>query len=531
MSDAFYTSLEDKFRGARSEIVNRLRVYLPFVLPVAKLSPDAPIVDLGCGRGEWLELMQEHGLSAKGIDTNALSVESCINAGFNAVHADAMDVLDGMEENSAAVITGFHIAEHLPFDALLELCSKAIRALIPGGLLILETPNPENILVGSHNFYLDPSHKHPLPPLLLDHLFDHIGFDTRKTLRLQEPATSENSDTLNDRLQSVSPDYALVGKKSGSKPHDTALRDAFKTHIGASPAESQLAAPIMPTDILDDIRTSLMGSETPISLPSLLNQLSQDMLIGQARQKTEAEHLQAALSDTSAKQEHAAQKLNELEIKLSEQKDKTTQGLAALTMQLSDLATQSERQQNALTEKSEIITRQDNHINAQDVSLTHMRHEKEHFEQIISSQTRELENVQQIISSQTRELENVQQQFQILKNERDQTVTSLHAIVKSTSWRITKPLRFISRLLKSPRRGVYSLIRNLDHSLQNTPKLRTFGIGAAKRLGVTRETLTQNTDAEPASLLPETNPESSPWVVRPPLKRTEQWLKQLGPKS
>ena len=107
MSDAFYTSLEDKFRGARSEIVNRLRVYLPFVLPVAKLSPDAPIVDLGCGRGEWLELMQEHGLSAKGIDTNALSVESCINAGFNAVHADAMDVLDGMEENSAAVITGF----------------------------------------------------------------------------------------------------------------------------------------------------------------------------------------------------------------------------------------------------------------------------------------------------------------------------------------------------------------------------------------------------------------------------------------
>ena len=287
----------------------------------------------------------------------------------------------------------------------------------------------------------------------------------------------------------------------------------------------------MPTDILDDIRTSLMGPETPISLPSLLNQLSQDMLIGQARQKTEAEHLQAALSDTSAKQEHAAQKLNELEIKLSEQKDKTTQGLAALTMQLSDLATQSERQQNALTEKSEIITRQDNHINAQDVSLTHMRHEKEHFEQIISSQTRELENVQQIISSQTRELENVQQQFQILKNERDQTVTSLHAIVKSTSWRITKPLRFISRILKSPRRGVYSLIRNLDHSLQNTPKLRTFGIGAAKRLGVTRETLTQNTDAEPASLLPETNPESSPWVVRPPLKRTEQWLKQLRPKS
>ena len=78
-------------------------------------------------------------------------------------------------------------------------------------------------------------------------------------------------------------------------------------------------------------------------------------------------------------------------------------------------------------------------------------------------------------------------------------------------------------------------MRNLDHSLQNTPKLRTFSIGAAKRFGVTRETLTQNTDAEPPSLLPETNPEinseDSPWVVRPPLKRTEQWLKQLGPKS
>ena len=85
--------------------------------------------------------------------------------------------------------------------------------------------------------------------------------------------------------------------------------------------------------------------------------------------------------------------------------------------------------------------------------------------------------------------------------------------------------------MKSPRRGAYSLMRNLDHSLQNTPKLRTFSIGAAKRFGVTRETLTQNTDAEPASLLPEINPEDSPWVVRPPLKRTEQWLKLLGPKS
>jgi len=191
MSDAFYTSLEEKFRGDKSEIKRRLRVYLPFILPIAKLSPDAPILDLGCGRGEWLELMREQKLVATGIDINALSVKSCQSVGLNAIHADAMAVLGEMAENSVAVITGVHIAEHLAFDALLELCSKAMRALIPGGLLILETPNPENIIVGSHTFYLDPSHKHPLPPLLLDHVFDHIGFPTRKTLRLQEPSEPE----------------------------------------------------------------------------------------------------------------------------------------------------------------------------------------------------------------------------------------------------------------------------------------------------------------------------------------------------
>lgn len=95
-------------------------------------------------------------------------------------------VLQSQADQSLIALTGFHIAEHLPFEVLQLLVMHTLRVLKPGGLLILETPNPENVSVGTCSFYMDPTHNHPLPPPLLEFLPIHYGFNRAITVRLQE---------------------------------------------------------------------------------------------------------------------------------------------------------------------------------------------------------------------------------------------------------------------------------------------------------------------------------------------------------
>ena len=120
---------------------------------------------------------------------------------------------------SQCVVSGFHIAEHVPFAILQEMVAEALRALKPAGLLILETPNAENLVVGASSFYLDPTHRRPLPPLLLSFLTEYAGFSRTKILRLQESpelAAHRARVTLLQVLAGVSPDYAVVAQKTAS---------------------------------------------------------------------------------------------------------------------------------------------------------------------------------------------------------------------------------------------------------------------------------------------------------------------------
>ncbi|UUZ66973.1 class I SAM-dependent methyltransferase [Polaromonas sp. P2-4] len=186
MSQDFYRALEEKFRGSREEIKSRLHVYLPFARALFKLYSSVSAVDLGCGRGEWLELLDAEGIEAQGIDLDGAMLESCHALGLRAEIGDAISLLKRLPDESQCIVSGFHIAEHLAFADLQTLVQESLRVLKPAGLLILETPNPENIAVGTSNFYLDPTHQRPLPPLLLAFLPEHYGFGRVKTLRLQE---------------------------------------------------------------------------------------------------------------------------------------------------------------------------------------------------------------------------------------------------------------------------------------------------------------------------------------------------------
>jgi SAM-dependent methyltransferase len=234
LSDMFYRAFEEKYRGSREIIKSRLRVYLPFIEPVLKAYPQGQALDLGCGRGEWLELLTEQGFVAKGVDLDEGMLQACREKGLHVETADAVAAMQALPAGSLCLVSGFHIAEHLPFHVLQQLVIEAKRVLAPGGLLILETPNPENIAVGTNSFYLDPTHERPIPPALLSFLPEHYGYQRSKVLRLQESAQlhSESAPRLMHVLDGVSPDYAVVAQTEGLPWLTEALTPVFEQNYG-----------------------------------------------------------------------------------------------------------------------------------------------------------------------------------------------------------------------------------------------------------------------------------------------------------
>jgi O-antigen chain-terminating methyltransferase len=218
--DALYVGLEDQFRGTREEIKERLRTYLP-ILKEAKLgSKRMPILDVGCGRGEWLELLKDEDLKAQGVDVNRVLAENCREQGLDVIERDVLVHLRSLPDGSLGAVTGFHIIEHLPFEVVVKLVDEIIRVLKPGGVAILETPNPENILVGSHTFYLDPTHRNPLPSALVKFIVEARGLCRVEVMnlhslnvhRVKETGLEEITKRFNDLFYGPM-DYAVVGWK------------------------------------------------------------------------------------------------------------------------------------------------------------------------------------------------------------------------------------------------------------------------------------------------------------------------------
>lgn len=234
MHNDFYRALEDVFRGENSLIKKRLEVYIPFILPLHARYPEAHVVDVGCGRGEWLDLLRDNGVESVGVDLDESMLEASRKLGLNVHCGDALDFLKQLPSGSVSAITGFHIVEHLEFQTLQELFQEALRVLKPFGLVIFETPNAENLHVGACGFYLDPTHRRPLPINLLGFLPSYYGYDRVKVLRLQEDeVVNQESKSLTNVLMGVSPDYAIVAQKGGvGIPPDISL--AFEREYGVS---------------------------------------------------------------------------------------------------------------------------------------------------------------------------------------------------------------------------------------------------------------------------------------------------------
>jgi len=224
-----YLSFEDRFRGSRDYIKNQQTLFLDYFLGCSH------VLDIGCGRGEFLELMRENGIIARGVDTDKNMVASCRTLDLDVTLQDALTYLENLEDKSLDGIFIDQVVEHLepPYlIQLLELCAQKMKS---GGYIIVETVNPLSF-TSFANFYIDISHVKPVHPATLQYLMSNVGFEeinvrftsiVEEGKKLQEicPYNNEykhfciDSEILNKNISKINAilfgaqDYAVIGRK------------------------------------------------------------------------------------------------------------------------------------------------------------------------------------------------------------------------------------------------------------------------------------------------------------------------------
>lgn len=226
-----YVELERRYRGTEEEITERISRFLP------QLAGRGEVLDLGCGRGEALALLAKEGIPARGVDLSSAMIAECRKKGLLADQGDLLELLGRCAEGSLGAIVSFHVIEHLPAEILDRLVRLSWRALKPGGVLLLETPNPLSIVVAARNFWLDPTHRRPVHPESLKLSFELAGFAPVERIDLRPFPAEERLpeldpqkaapelrqlvfevNSLRDRVDDLlfgCQDYAMLGSKPG----------------------------------------------------------------------------------------------------------------------------------------------------------------------------------------------------------------------------------------------------------------------------------------------------------------------------
>jgi 2-polyprenyl-3-methyl-5-hydroxy-6-metoxy-1,4-benzoquinol methylase len=184
-----YTSADftERFRGARADVVTSMRSIVPVFAGVG-----GPILDLGCGNGEMLESLRDANLSAYGLETDQVSVDACVAAGFDVRTADGVAHLAAVKPNSLGGVAVIQVIEHLSLQQRVDTITHAFAALEPGGVLAIETVNPLTLYTFANALYLDPTHTQPIHPLYLRFVLEHAGFtEVTHVVRSQAPADEQ----------------------------------------------------------------------------------------------------------------------------------------------------------------------------------------------------------------------------------------------------------------------------------------------------------------------------------------------------
>ncbi len=206
LRDWRYASFENRFRGSQEKIREQLEGY-------ALLFPaGCKVLDLGCGRGEMVEILREKGVNAFGIDLNEEMIALCQARGLPCVKGDLIEKLINLQDNSLDGLFSSQVIEHLPTQVLELMIDLCYLKLKPSGILILETINPTSVFALVQVYFLDPSHQKPIHPQSLKFLLETAGFKKIEirysapltTERLKEiPGTDERTTLINQNLDAL----------------------------------------------------------------------------------------------------------------------------------------------------------------------------------------------------------------------------------------------------------------------------------------------------------------------------------------
>lgn len=205
-SEISYLSFEDKFRGSKKEITNRQRPYLKYFLN------KKDILDIGCGRGEFLKLLENKNITCLGIDNNTEMIVSCQKEGLDVRHKGLFEYLNSIPNNTHGGITAFQVIEHIETNKIPEYAYLCYKKVKKSGVVITETINP-HCLQALANFWADLTHQKPIVPLTLKHIFEEIGFSKVNIIGRTPVHPHAKDFKLNPPDLTVYGDYAIVATK------------------------------------------------------------------------------------------------------------------------------------------------------------------------------------------------------------------------------------------------------------------------------------------------------------------------------
>ena len=206
-----YGRFAERFRGTEEYVKSNQDFYRPFFMGKSN------VLDLGCGRGEFLEMMRDLAVPAKGIDLSDESIALCRHKGLDAEKADVFAYLENLPEAALDGIFCSQVVEHIEPSRLPEMIRLAVSRLQRGGVIAIETPNPECLAIFATHFYLDPTHQRPVPHPLLAFYLEEFGVGNIEVRRLSPAVESMPSvGSLPEGFRDAffgGLDYAITGRK------------------------------------------------------------------------------------------------------------------------------------------------------------------------------------------------------------------------------------------------------------------------------------------------------------------------------
>ena len=213
--DEFYISFENRFRGTREQIINSFCNYEGSLNYCLKNYANPKVLDIGCGRGEWLQKLKEFGLDGTGIEINSKMVEYCDDLELDVLEGDAISLMASFEDQTFAIISIFHVVEHLNSDYLDELLSECKRLLSTEGLLIIETPSIDNLIVSTNNFYLDNTHITHINANQITFRLENLGFKFSRPYFINSgPLSNADNMNLTKVLNGIAQDLCIISSSS-----------------------------------------------------------------------------------------------------------------------------------------------------------------------------------------------------------------------------------------------------------------------------------------------------------------------------